>query len=271
MYRGLDVGTAKATAGERSRVPHHCLDLVDPDEPFSVADFVVAAGAALDGIHARGGIALLVGGTGLYLRAVARGLDVEALPFDPATRAALDEELARDGLASLVARLEALAPTTAARTDLRNPRRVVRALERVTIVGDAPPPPPRGYAGPVAWIGLDLDRGTHRRWIAARAETQLDGGILDEARAVRMRYPETLPSLSAIGYREAFALLDGRIDRAGYLEINVRRNAAFARRQRTWFRSEPDIAWLDAAADPLPDALDAARRLLAVERVSSPR
>jgi tRNA dimethylallyltransferase len=263
------VGTAKATADERARVPHHCLDLVDPDDPFSVADFVAHAGRALDGIAARGGLALLVGGTGLYLRAVARGLDVEALPWDPETRAALDEELARDGLAPLVARLETLAPGTAARTDLRNPRRVVRALERVAIVGDAPPPPPRGYPGPVAWIGLDVDRDVHRRWIVARAAAQLDGGILDEARALRERYPDTLPSLSAIGYREAFDLLDGRIGRARYLEVNAGRNVAFARRQRTWFRSEPGIAWLDAAADPFAGALEAARGLLATERVSS--
>jgi tRNA dimethylallyltransferase len=271
VYRGLDVGTAKATADERARVRHHCLDLVDPDEPFSVADFVTHAGRALDGIATRGGIALLVGGTGLYLRAVARGLDVEALPFDPVVRATLDEELARDGLALLVARLEAAAPGTAARTDLRNPRRVVRALERATVVGDAPPPPPRGYAGSVAWIGLDVDRETHRRWIADRAATQLEGGILDEARTLRARYPETLLSLSAIGYREAFDLLDGRIGRARYLEVNAGRNAAFARRQRTWFRSEPGITWLDAGADPFAAALEAARGLLGVERVSSSR
>jgi len=271
VYRGMDVGTAKATAEERARAPHHCLDLVDPDEPFSVADFVAHAARALEGIADRDGLGVLVGGTGLYLRAVARGLDVAALPWDPAARAALDEDLARDGLAALVARLRDVAPRTAAGIDLRNPRRVVRALERASVVGDAPPPPPRGYDRPVAWLGLDADRSTHRRWIAARAQAQLDGGLLDEARALHERYPETLRSLSAIGYHEAFDLLDGRIDRDRFLGVNVARNAAFARRQRTWFRSEPAIAWLDAAADPLPPAIDAARLLIGSERVSSAR
>jgi len=271
VYRGMDVGTAKATADERARVPHHCLDLVDPDEPFSVADFIGHASRALGGVGDRGGLGVLVGGTGLYLRAVAGGLDVEALPWDPVARAALEAELSGGGLAPLAARLRDVAPDTAARIDVRNPRRVVRALERVAIAGDVPPPPPRGYDGPVAWVGLDLDRATHRRWIAARATTQLDGGLLEEAGSLRARYPETLPALSAIGYREAFDLLDGRIDRERFLEVNAGRNAAFARRQRTWFRSEPAIAWLDATADALPATLDTARRLVAADGVSSAR
>src|SRR6185369_2213294 len=121
-------------------VPHYGLDLVDPDEAFSVADFVRHAHAALAGIAERGGLAILVGGTGLYLRAVARGLDADALPADRDTRAAVEGMLAREGLGPAVARLRRLAPKRAASTDLANPRRVARALEIAELVGDAPTP-----------------------------------------------------------------------------------------------------------------------------------
>jgi tRNA dimethylallyltransferase len=248
VYRGLDVGTAKPTIEERRGVPHHGLDLAEPDEAFSVADFVTHASSVLAALAQAGGIAILAGGTGFWIGAVAGGLPVEQLPWDPAVRAMLEADLARDGLPSLVTRLRGLAPARAARTDLRNSRRVVRALEIATLAGDAPLPKPAGYPSPVLRIGLDVaDHEIHRAWIARRAETQLDGGILPEAEALRARFDPGLPAFSGIGYREAWDLLDGRLDRAGYLAVNVRRNVAFARRQRTWFRREPVDLALDAA------------------------
>ncbi len=250
VYRGMDVGTAKPALAERRGVPHFGLDLVEPDAPFSVADFVAHAASVLADLGRAGGVALLVGGTGFWIRAVAGGLALDGLPWDPPTRAALEADLARDGLPALAERLRALAPGLAGRTDPRNPRRVVRALEIAAVAGDAPLPEPRGYPGALLRIGLDVaDRTLHREWIARRAAAQLDGGILEEAAALRARFDPDLPAFSAIGYREAWDLLDGRLDRPGYLEVNVRRNAAFARRQRTWFRREPVDLALDAA-DP---------------------
>ena len=249
VYRGLDIGTAKVEPGDRARIPHHGLDLVEPDEPFSVAEYVDDARGALAGIAERGGLAILVGGTGLYLRAVAGGLPTEALPSDPAIRAALEEELARDGVAVLAARLTALAPSRAAAVDLRNPRRVVRALEIATLQGDAPLPAPHGYPGPVAWIGLGIDPSAQREWIVTRARGQFAAGLVDEARRLRERFDPGLPAFSAIGYREAWDVLDGRLTLDEAIDLDIRRNVAFARRQRTWFRSEPAIAWLDAAGD----------------------
>ncbi len=250
VYRGTDVATAKPTLEERRGVQHFGLDLADPDERFSVADFAVHVEAILPSIGARGGVAILVGGTGFWLRAIADGLDLDALPWDPGVRAALDADLAAQGLDALVARLQAIAPGLAAGVDLRNPRRVVRALEIATLQGDAPRPAPRGYGAPVLRITLDLaDRAVHRAWIARRSAVQLDGGILPEAAALRARYPADLPAFSAIGYREAWDLLDGRIDRAGYLAANVARNVAYARRQRTWFRAMATDLVLDAG-DP---------------------
>lgn len=263
VYRGMDIGTAKATAAERARVPHHGLDLVDPDEPFTMADFMRHADGALGGIARQGGVAILTGGTGLYLRAVARGLDVEALPFDPAIRASLEAGLISDGLDSLVARLRAEAPGLAEGIDLRNPRRVVRALEIAAIRGDAPRPTPRGYGGPVLWLGLRVEPTIHVRWIAQRARAQFEAGLLDEAAALRERYDPALPAFSAIGYREAWSVLDGKATLAEAIETDIRRNVAFAKRQRTWFRAEPEIDWLDSTeADPMPAALARIRTLL---------
>jgi tRNA dimethylallyltransferase len=246
VYRGLDIGTAKATASDRGDVSHHGLDLVEPNEPFTLADFAAHARDALAGIAARGGIAILVGGTGLYLRAVGRGIDTDALPSDPTLRASLEGDLERDGLQPLVDRLQASAPRRAARTDLRNPRRVVRALEIAALEGDRDSPPPRGYGGPVAWLGLSVEPGTHREWIAKRARAQFDAGLTEEARSLRERFDPTLPAFSAIGYREAWAVIDGSTTVEAAIAEDTRRNVGFAKRQRTWFRSEPGIEWLDA-------------------------
>jgi tRNA dimethylallyltransferase len=267
VYRGLDIGTAKVSAADRARVPHHGLDLVDPDLPFSVADFVRHTRAALAAIAANGGVAILVGGTGLYLRAVARGLDVEALPSDPPLRARIDAALIEDGLEAAAERLRRLAPTLAATTDLRNPRRISRALEIAELAGDVERPQLGGYAGAAAWIGLTVPDETHRAWIGERARAQFDAGLIEEAAALRARLDPALPAFSAIGYREAWAVLDETLDREAAIAEDARRNIAFARRQRTWFRAESDIQWLDAAADDLDAAaLDVARRLVAESR-----
>ena len=258
VYRGMDIGTAKATAEERARVPHHGLDLVDPDQPFSVADFTVHAETELRGIAERGAVAILAGGTGFYLRAVARGLAVDELPWDPAVRAAIEASLKANGLPALVAELRTLAPTRAAAVDLRNPRRVVRAVEIARSRGDAPLPEPRGYGRPVLWLGLNvLSPALHER-IRARARAQFDAGLVDETRGLIARYDATLPSFSGIGYAEALGVIEGRLTLEAAIAEDARRNVLFARRQATWFRGEPDICWLDATDDlPIEEALGA--------------
>jgi tRNA dimethylallyltransferase len=268
VYRGLDVGTAKIRHEDRRGIVHHGLDLVDPDEPFTVADFATHARSALARIAASNGLAILVGGTGLYLRAVARGMDTDALPSDPKVRAGLEAEFLAAGLPSLVERLRAIAPGRAASIDTANPRRVVRALEIATLAGgDADLPMPRGYDGPVAWIGVTVDPAEHRRWIEHRARAQFDAGLVEEARALRNRFDPALPPFSAIGYREAWAVLDGTLTGDAAIAEDVRRNVAFAKRQRTWFRAEPDIEWLDATVrPPLDRTLEVARALSRASR-----
>jgi tRNA dimethylallyltransferase len=263
VYRGLDIGTAKATPDERRRVVHHGIDLVDPDLPFSVADFRAHALGALASLGGRGGVGILAGGTGFWLRAVMAGLDTDALPSDAAVRAGLEADLARDGVAALARRLAALAPGLAARTDADNPRRVVRALEIAVLAGDAPLPAPLGYPAPVAGVRLEVEPGEHRRRIAARARAQFDAGLVEEARALRERFDPALPAFSAIGYRESWAYLDGACSLEAAIALDAQRNVAFARRQRTWFRTERTLRVLDATGDPLPAAATALDALLA--------
>jgi tRNA dimethylallyltransferase len=258
VYRGMDIGTAKATPEERARVPHYCLDLVDPDAAFSVADYSHHAAQALAGIAERDAVALLVGGTGFYLRAVARGLAVDELPWDADVRARIEATLADEGLPTLVAELRAIAPTRAADVDLRNPRRVVRALEIARLRGDAPLPAPRGYGRPVLWLGLQVEPAVLRARIRARARAQFDAGLIEETRALAARFDPSLPSFSGIGYAEALAVIGGRLDLETAIAVDARRNVLFARRQATWFRREPDAQWLDATHElPLGEALRA--------------
>ena len=264
VYRGMDIGTAKATADERNRVPHHGLDLVEPDQAFSVADYTSCAATALAGIADRGAVALLVGGTGFYLRSVARGLAVDELPWDPQVRAAVEASLVAEGLPALVGELRRLAPTRAAEVDLHNPRRVVRAVEIARLRGDAPLPQPRGYGRPVLWLGLSVEPPALRERIHARARAQFEAGLVEETRALADRYAPTLPSFSGIGYAEALAVIEGRLTPEAAVAEDARRNVLFARRQATWFRREPDVLWLDAtSALPLDEVSAAAQSYLA--------
>jgi tRNA dimethylallyltransferase len=257
VYRDMDIATAKPTAHDLAAAPHHGLDLVDPDERFTTADYMVAALEALRGIAARDGLALLVGGTGLYLRAVARGLPLAQGDSDEAVRAELDDRFARDGLAALVEELRRRDPAAAETIDLRNPRRVIRGLERVILTGSATPPPAQGYPAPVTWIGLRREPEPHRHDIAMRIEEHFASGLLDEAARLRDRYPEDLTAFSAMGYREAFDVLAGRCSTDEAKARDANRTWAYVRRQRTWFRSEPDVSWLPAGEGSLEAAATA--------------
>ncbi len=248
VYRGMDIGTAKASPAERSEVPHHLLDLADPHEEFSLAQFQAAALDAIRDIESRGRRALLVGGTGLYLQAI---VDDLTLPGQfPATRAELEAE---PDTAALHRRLVELDPVAAARMEPTNRRRVVRALE-VTLGSGRPfssfgPgidafPPSR-----FALVGIDVDRPTLDRAIVARYEAQLAAGFLEEVRALAER-PGGLSrtAAQALGYKELLDHLRGETDFPSALDLAVRRTRTFARRQQRWFRRDPRIAWCNPMA-----------------------
>ncbi len=249
VYRGMDIGTAKPSAAERAEIRHHLLDLVDPDADFSVTDFQAAARDAIAGIEARGHRALLVGGTGLYLRAV-----IDDLRF-PGRFPEVAEELAGEpDTAVLHRRLVALDPVAASRMEPTNRRRVLRALEVIIGTGrpfsdggpglDAYPPVPH------VLVGLRLPRPTLDERIEARYRAQIEVGFLDEVRALAAR-PDGLSRTArqALGYRELLAHLDGEMTLDEAVEMAILRTRRFARRQERWFRRDPRIAWVEPPVD----------------------
>jgi tRNA dimethylallyltransferase len=251
VYRGMDIGTAKPSAAEQAEVPHHLLDLADPAEDFSVARFQTAADEAITAIEARGRRALLVGGTGLYVRAVVDRLTV---PGEwPDLRAELDAEAAATGTDGLHRRLAAADPPAAARIDPSNRRRLVRALE-VTLGSGRPfssfgPGLDVYPAARFRMAGVWLPRAVVAARVEARYERQLAAGFLDEVRALAAG-ELSRTARQALGYRELLAYLDGRATVEEAVAEAVRRTREFARRQRMWFRRDPRITWMGAESEP---------------------
>jgi tRNA dimethylallyltransferase len=251
VYRWMDVGTAKPTAQERARVPHHLIDVVDPDEPYSVALYQQQALAAIERIHRRGRLPLLVGGTGLYVRAVCDGLRIPAVPPDEPYRRELEARAAREGWEALQAELARVDPASAARIDPRNVRRVIRALEVQRATGvpfsawQARHPPPFR----TVFVGLDLPRPVNYERIDRRVLEQVDAGLIDEVRSLVDRgYDSSLVSMSGFGYREVGEYLRGLRSRDEALARYQQATRNYARRQVTWFHPDGRIRWLDAAA-----------------------
>jgi len=247
VYRGMDIGTAKATNAERAEIPHHLLDLAEPDERFSVARFQEEAHRAIAAIEDRGHRALLVGGTGLYLQAI---VDRLALPGEwPEVR----EQLEGTGTDGLYEQLTTLDPQAAARIGPANRRRVVRALE-VTIGSGRPfssfgPgldafPPSR-----FRLTGVWLPRAALARRIDSRLRAQLDAGFVEEAVALEPRMSPT--ARQALGYKELLDYVAGECSLEEAFETAAKRTRAFSRRQRMWFRRDPRITWLGTSGDPL--------------------
>lgn len=257
-YRGMDIGTAKADAAARALVPHHQLDVLDVADEASVAEYQAAARADAHAVRARGAVALYVGGSGLYLRAALDHLDVP--PTDPAVRAAIDERLTRVGADALHTQLEQLDPDAAAAIAPANSRRVVRALEVVELTGrtfSASRPRPR-HVVPTHQIGLTVDTGVLGERIARRARAMFDAGLIEEAAGLRERMGAT--AAAAVGYPQAFAVLDGRASVTEAIADVALATRRLAKRQRTWFRPDPRTSWHDASSverwDTLVDAVE---------------
>jgi tRNA dimethylallyltransferase len=252
VYRGMDIGTSKPDAAARRAVPHHLLDLVDPDEEFTLTEFQRAARAALEEIERRGRHALLVGGTGLYLRSVVDDLDIPGRY--PEVAASLEAELDAGSAetADLHARLAELDPVGAARMEPTNRRRVVRALE-VTLGAGRPfsefGPGLEAYpASGAPQVGLEVGAGEIDRRIAERFSAMVEAGLVDEVRGLAFR-PQGISRTArqALGYREVLAHVEDGVPLDDCLEEAVRRTRQFARRQASWFRRDPRITW---SADP---------------------
>lgn len=248
IYRGMDVGTAKATPAVRSQIPHHLIDIRDPDALFTVAEYQALAYAAIDDIHRCGRVPFLVGGTALYVRAVVEGLRIPSVPPDPVLRAALEADLAEQGLAALAQRLTALDPKTAAQIDLHNPRRVLRALEIVLLTGQSKvdlegssPPPYR-----ILSIALDRPRADLHQRIDARVDAMFAQGLVAETeRLLAAGYDPALPAMTSLGYGEVIAYLAGELTQQAAAERIKIETHRFVRHQATWFRKLSGLHWFD--------------------------
>ena len=250
VYRGMDIGTAKPTRAERAEIRHHLIDIADPHEDFTVARFQRAADAAITDIESRGRRALLVGGTGLYLRAVVDGLSI------PGRYPDVVEQLGGTETTVLHDRLIELDPVAAARVEPANRRRIVRALE--VTVGSGRPfssygpgleayPPTR-----FRLVGVALPADVVSARIAARFDRQLADGFLDEVRGLAAgEHGLSRTAGQALGYRELLAHVRGACSLDEAVDEAVRRTRQFARRQRAWFRRDPRIEWLTADEDPM--------------------
>lgn len=252
MYRGMDIGTAKPTPQERAAVPHHLIDIVDPDETMTVARFQKLARDCIADLKARGIRPLLVGGSGLYARAA---IDDIAFPgTDPAIRARLEERERTEGAGALFDELRERDPEAAARMDPHNPRRTIRALEVIELTGRpySASLPRYRYVMPAVQIGLDLSREELDERIAVRTRRMRDDGLLDEVRRLRPHLGFT--AVRALGYQQMIDLLDGLWDEEEDAWADIeRRTRRLARKQMGWFGRDPRIHWLRAANPDLVD------------------
>jgi len=261
VYRGMDIGTAKPAVTARRGVPHHLLDLLDPDQPLTVAEFQGWARAAIAEIRGRGRTPILVGGSALYTRAI---LDRFEFPgTDPEVRRRLEAELASTGPAALHARLRERDPAAAEQIRVDNGRRIVRALEVVEITGRSftATLPRLEYVDPLTLqVGVEIDRPTLDSRIEQRVATMFDAGLVDEVRGLLPGLAEGRTAREAIGYKQVLAHLRGEITLAEARDQTVRATRRFARRQESWFGKDPRIVWAPYdARDRVDRAVAAAR------------
>ncbi len=275
VYRGMDIGTAKPTEEARSRVPHHLLDIARPDEVVTLAAYQRLAVKAIDAIRARGRVPMLVGGTGLNIRAVVDGLQIPPAAPDWAFRAALEAEERGTGPGTLHRRLGEVDPVAAAHIHPHNVRRIIRALEvhahtgvPISVLHRAVGNSPTGHASGedgVAMIALAADRVRLYERIHRRIDQQLAAGLVEEVRSLLAAgYARTLPALQGLGYKEIIPYLEGRASLEASRALLQRNTRRYAKRQLTWFRRDARYRWLDVGDDPSEVVADRIRVMITV-------
>jgi tRNA dimethylallyltransferase len=265
IYRQMDIGTAKPSAEERARVRHHLIDIIEPDVPYSVAQYQADADRAIAEVRARGRVPMLVGGTGLYVQAVWDGLDFPIAGPDREFRAAMQAEAQRLGTAALHARLAEIDPAAAARIHPNDQKRIIRALEVHHLTGQPISRFHRRREGPryhALAFGLKMPRRELNQRIDARIDDMMSAGLLDEVRGLLDRgYHEGLISMKALGYQQLAEHLRGRCELSAAVERFKTATHQFAKRQMTWFRRDRRIRWIDL--EPPIDADNVAAEIAA--------
>ncbi|MCA9555202.1 MAG: tRNA (adenosine(37)-N6)-dimethylallyltransferase MiaA [Myxococcales bacterium] len=255
VFRGLDVGTAKPTPEERAAVPHHLIDVIEPTEQWSAAQFAAAADQVIAEVRGRGRVPILCGGTGLWMRALVRGI-FEAPDIEPEVRARIRGELLTLGPVALHARLAAVDPEAAGRIQPTDPQRIGRALEVYETTGTpiSALQAEHGFREAryrLVGVALEWPRDALNARIEARARAMYARGMVEEtAAALAKGVPPDAPGLAIIGYRDAVRLLAGEIDRAEAERSTVVATRRYAKRQRNWFNHEPDVHWISPELDP---------------------
>jgi tRNA dimethylallyltransferase len=252
VYKRMDIGTAKPTLEEQVRARFHLIDVVAPDEDFSVADFYRLAEAAIEDVVSRGKMPLLVGGTGLYVRAVTEGLNIPIAAPDRELRERLREDANRLGNQALMDRLAQVDPPTAARLHTNDLNRIIRALEVYELTGmpishfhQSAPRRPVPYESRL--FGLSLNREVLYKRIEDRIDEQIACGFVEEVRGLlESGYSPTLPSMRGLGYKQIAGYIIGEYDFVTAIDLFKRDTRRFAKRQLTWFRADPRIHWIDA-------------------------
>lgn len=260
IYRGLDIGTAKATASERARIRHHCIDILDITEKSNARWFADLAREAVGNIHSKGKMPVLVGGSGLYLRSITHGLF--EIDLNPAERAAFEKRIEEISTADLHTRLRKSDPVSAERIHGNDRYRIVRALEIFELTGTPISEHFRLQAetgaeemSGLVKIGLDLERESLRSRIAERTTEMFDAGWPDEVSALLdAGVDPDCPGLQTLGYPETTGYVKGELGRSEAIEKIATLTSQYAKRQMTWFRKEEDVFWLDAGAQGLFDS-----------------
>jgi len=251
IYRGMDIGTAKPTAEELAAIPHHLIDMKNPNEPYSVADYKTDAIAAIEDILGRRKLPIIVGGTGLYIKAVLENLDIPKTVANPGLRATLEKEIEGKGLAALFEKLVALDPEAAYIVDPKNPRRVVRALE-VAITTGEPFTAQRKKNDPLfdaLVIGLDPAPEILRERINRRIDEMMRDGLVEEVTVLVKKYSADQVAFDAIGYREIIEHLNGVSTLAAAIAEMKMNTWHYAKRQMTWFKKDKTVHWIKAQGE----------------------
>lgn len=245
VYRYMDIGTDKIPIERREGIPHYLLDIAEPSERFTVADFKKLAEEHIEAILARGRVPMIVGGTGLYIRSITENFSLP--PENPALRKKLYEDLGEFGNSALHERLAELDPKSAAKIHPQNARYIIRALEIIMTTGK----PKNDARGQMHWrvlkIGLNPAREILFERIHRRIDEQFEHGLIDETKKLlTMGYPKNLPSMTSLGYREAMEYIEGKLSRQDAKELLKLNTRNFAKRQMVWFKREKNVVWMEA-------------------------
>ncbi|WP_110929710.1 tRNA (adenosine(37)-N6)-dimethylallyltransferase MiaA [Bacillus massiliglaciei] len=249
VYKGMDIGTAKIKETEKEGIPHHLLDILEPEQEFSAAQFQSRANEAIQEIHTRGKLPIIVGGTGLYIQSVIYDYHFSESPSNPEYRQELEREVKEKGIESVFQKLQAVDPDSAGRIHPNNSRRVIRALEIYHCTGktmsEQLSEQTKEWKYDTCIIGLTMDRDLLYSRINARVDEMVNEGLFEEVSSLYHKGLRDCQSIQAIGYKEIYGFLEGNLTKESSIEALKQNSRRFAKRQLTWFRNKMDVKWFD--------------------------